>query len=79
MKPHLDLSRNNYQRMQGMEFVKISRFLDEPSLLEELTEKQIIGSEKKQFGFSLPGESLTSENDDPLALAREKSRQRYYF
>jgi DNA helicase II / ATP-dependent DNA helicase PcrA len=46
IKPNLEQSAYNYYRFQGMQFSKISRFLEENDLLEKYAEKWMLVEEK---------------------------------
>ena len=52
MKPNLDLSKSNYYRFSGMEFSKLSRFLEENNIINTYAETQTSALSKNHHRFS---------------------------
>lgn len=75
MKPNLDLSKSNYYRFSGMQFSKLSRFLEENNIVENFVEKQTSVPSKKPSSFFLP-DFDDSDND---LLSNAQSSRKYYF
>ena len=79
MKPNLDLSSSNYYKFSGMQFSKLSRFLDDLSNIHDLTEKQGTPKPKRKSNFSLPmDDDLFSEPQSDL-LYESSKRKKYFF
>ena len=73
LKPNLDLSQSNYYRYSGMQFSRLSRFLEEHHIIKEFAEQWAIEEELGEFQFlDIPNDS---ESDNPIDLNRRK----YYF
>ena len=77
-KPNLDLSRSSYHQFSGMQFSKVSRFLEEFNIIQNFTEKQSIGIQKQNKGFSLPSGNYENVYDPDKTFNQQKNRK-YYF
>ena len=75
MKPNLDLSKSNYYRFSGMEFSKLSRFLEENNIINTYAETQTSAPIKKPSSFFLPDDD---EPDHDL-LYNSENKRKYYF
>ncbi|RAP29548.1 hypothetical protein DID76_03945 [Candidatus Marinamargulisbacteria bacterium SCGC AG-414-C22] len=78
MKPNLDLSKSNYYRFSGMQFSKLSRFLDDHNIIDDFAEKIVTTPTKKPASFFFPDDD---DDDDPVAAltGKKSNKQKYYF
>ena len=76
IKPHLDLNRGYYP-FQGMQFSKVSRFLDEPSLLDDHCEKWALVEDKKATETQAP--SMNDAFDITIDQVDPQPSKKYFF
>ena len=81
MKPNLDLSNSNYYKFSGMQFSKLSRFIEDITYLNELIDRPIEKPAKKSSNFSLPMDDdiVSSEDQTTHYSKKPKSYNKYYF
>ena len=78
MKPNLDLSTSNYYKFSGMQFSKLSRFIEDVSQLNELVDKPRANKAKKSSNFSLPMDDDIFDSQDSNHFSNSSSNK-YYF
>ncbi|NBV83239.1 ATP-dependent helicase, partial [bacterium] len=83
IKPNLDGAAGSYHRYPGVTFSKLSRFLDDYQLLEDLAEKWVIKEESRptKFGFRRNRPAIPQLDADPPEFEShpEPSPKKYFF
>ncbi|NBV42120.1 ATP-dependent helicase [bacterium] len=82
IKPNLDGAAGQFYRYPGVTFSKLSRFLEDFQLLDDLAEKWVLRDERpRKFGLRPPQRSvsaISSSNEDD-APPPDPKRKRYFF
>lgn len=78
LKPNLNFSGSNYFRFSGMQFSKVSRFLEEGGLLETYTQKWAVEDEAPKYSsYKAQKKSSNDYYDDFYDPSDDHSK--YYF
>jgi len=78
MKPNLDLSASNHYKFSGMQFSKITRFLDQ-DIITTFTDHKSCDPPKRKSNFSIPMDDMFSESDPDNLYGQPYSSKKYLF